>query len=92
MRLALLLASLAVAQGAAAAAADPEKGRALHRVCEQCHGTEPYQPGKAKVKSLAALRREVARWGDYYNPALSKQDVADLVAFLNRDFYRFPEK
>ena len=92
MRPVVLLAALAIAQGASAAAGDPEKGRQVHRVCEQCHGTEPYQPGKAKIKSLAALRRAVVRWGDYYNPALSKQEVDDLVAYLNRDFYRFPEK
>ncbi|MGE5795081.1 MAG: c-type cytochrome [Bacteroidota bacterium] len=92
MKRVALLAAMAIAQGSAFAAGDPEKGQALHRVCEQCHGTGPYQPGKAKVKSLAALRREVARWGDYYNPALSKRDVDDLVAYLNRDFYRFPEK
>jgi hypothetical protein len=41
---------------------------------------------------MSRPRRAVARWGDYYNPALSKRDVDDLVAYLNRDFYRLPEK
>jgi hypothetical protein len=43
-----------------------------------------------KLGSLAALRREVVRWSDYYNPKLTKTEVEDLVAYLNRDFYRFP--
>jgi hypothetical protein len=41
------------------------------------------------VFMLAALHDEVVRWGDYYNPALNAQEVDDLVAYLNRDFYRF---
>ena len=39
---------------------------------------------------LAALRRETARWADYYNPRPTKAEIEDLVAYLNRDFYRFP--
>jgi hypothetical protein len=41
---------------------------------------------------MSRPRRAVVRCGDYYNPALSKRDVDDLVAYLNRDFYRLPEK
>lgn len=71
-------------------AGDPVKGETLHQSCLQCHGTEVYVPPKRKISSLAALRRETARWGDYYNPKLSKSEIEDLVAYLNRDFYRFP--
>lgn len=71
-------------------AGDPVRGEQLHRICEQCHGTAPYVSPRRRVTSLKALRREVARYGDYYNPRLSKQDVEDLVAWLNRDFYKFP--
>ena len=75
---------------AAQAAGDAVKGETLHRSCLQCHGTEVYVPPKRKVASLAALRRETARWADYYNPAFTRAQVDDLVAYLNRDFYRFP--
>jgi mono/diheme cytochrome c family protein len=71
-------------------AGDPVKGETLHQSCLQCHGTELYVPPKRKITSLAALRRETARWGDYYNPKLTKREIEDLVAYLNRDFYRFP--
>jgi mono/diheme cytochrome c family protein len=85
---ALHVALLAIAP-AALAAGDPEKGKALHESCLQCHGTELYVPPKRKVKTLKELERETLRWGGYYNPKLSKQEVADLVAWLNRDFYKF---
>ncbi len=70
-------------------AGDPAKGETLHQSCLQCHGTEVYVPPKRQISSLSALRRETARWGDYYNPKLTKSEIEDLVAYLNRDFYRF---
>lgn len=74
---------------AALAAGDAANGERLHRSCLQCHGTEVYVPG-AHIKSLAALRNETARWADYYNPKLTRSEIDDLVAYLNRDFYKLP--
>lgn len=82
-------AALLMAGTGAQAAGDAAKGEKLHASCLQCHGTELYVPPKRKVPSLAALRKETARWGDHYNPAFSKGEIDDLVAYLNRDFYRF---
>jgi mono/diheme cytochrome c family protein len=73
----------------AQAAGDPGRGAALHEACLGCHGTELYVPPKAKVKTLSALKKEVDRWNDRYNPKFSKQEIEDLVAYLNRDFYKF---
>ena len=70
---------------------DPARGETLHRSCLQCHGTELYVPPKRKVKSLDQLRRETARWAGMYNPGFTPAETEDLVAYLNRDFYRFPE-
>lgn len=81
----------ALLPAAASAAGDPARGEQLHRICEQCHGTALYVSPRRRVTSLKALRGEVQRYGDYYNPRLSKKDVDDLVAWLNRDFYKFPE-
>ena len=82
-------AALLLGSPAAPAAGDAAKGEKLHQSCLQCHGTEVYVPPKRKVGSLAALRKVTARWGDYYNPAFSKAEIDDLVAYLNRDFYQF---
>jgi len=72
-----------------AGAGDPVKGEVLHRDCLGCHGTELYVPPRAKVKTLAALKKETERWNDRMNPKFTKQEIEDLVAYLNRDFYKF---
>ena len=84
-----LAAFLALWSSAALPAGDPVNGERLHRSCLQCHGTEVYMPPERKVTSLAALRRATVRWSDMYNPRFTKAEIDDLVAFLNRDFYRF---
>ncbi|MEW6293145.1 MAG: hypothetical protein AB1544_07540 [Pseudomonadota bacterium] len=68
---------------------DAARGAELHKICLDCHGTELYARPDRKVKSGDALRKELLRWGDYYNPALTEQDIDDLYAYLNRDFYKF---
>lgn len=84
-----LLSSLAIFACAEKPKGDPARGAQLHEICLDCHGTAPYTRPDRKIKSREALRKEVIRWGDYYNPALSAQDVDDLVAYLERDFYKF---
>lgn len=68
---------------------DPQRGENVHKVCLDCHGTELYATPGHKIKSLAALRKEVARWGDYYSPAFTPQDNEDVVVYLNAQFYKF---
>lgn len=75
----------------AVATGDPARGEKLHQECVGCHGTELYVPPKAKLKALSALKKEVEAWNDHMNPKFTAQEVADLVAYLNRDFYKFPE-
>lgn len=90
MRAALLVVLLGLAALPVRAAGDADKGEKLHQSCLGCHGTELYVPPKRRVKSLAALKKETARWADMYNPRFTRAEVDDLVAYLNRDFYRFP--
>jgi mono/diheme cytochrome c family protein len=78
-----------VLAGNAPAAGDPVRGGKLHQDCLGCHGTELYGPPRAKVKTLSALKKEVERWNDRMNPKFTKQEVEDLVAWLNREFYKF---
>lgn len=89
MRRAGLALLLGLASCSPPPAGDPAAGQRLHSSCLQCHGTELYVPPQRKVTSLEALRRETERWGDMYNPKLTDAEIADLVAYLNRDFYRF---
>ena len=39
--------------------------------------------------SLKALRKDVKRWGTYYAPALTDQEVEDITTWLNEKFYKF---
>jgi mono/diheme cytochrome c family protein len=84
-----LAGALLLAGCTAAPKGDPVRGMEVHKVCLDCHGTELYTSPKRKIASLDALRKDVVRWGDYYAPALSEQDVDDITAYLNRDFYKF---
>lgn len=87
--LAMAAASLMTACGEPPAKGDPVRGAQIHEVCLDCHGTGLYTKPDRKIKSLEALRKDVRRWGDYYAPALSEQDIDDVTAYLNRDFYKF---
>ncbi len=80
---------LLVGAGTMNAQADADRGAKAHEICLQCHGTELYVPPRRKIQSLSALRKEVERWSRSYNPKLSKAEIDDLVAYLDRDFYKF---
>jgi len=84
-----LLAGCSASSSSPPTTGDPVRGEKVHAVCLDCHGTGVYTSAERKVKSLKALRQEVARWGDYYSPALSEQDNADVVVYLNTHFYKF---
>lgn len=86
----LLLMVLLCGPAAGYAAGDPVRGEKLHADCLGCHGVALYAPSRAKIKTPATLKKEVERWNDRMNPKFSKQDIEDLLAFLNRDFYKFP--
>ena len=84
-----LVVPLLFASGAHALTGDVARGEKLHEKCLNCHGTRLYEPDKRKIKSLKALRKDVKRWGTYYAPALSEQEVEDITAWLNEKFYKF---
>ena len=65
------------------------RGEEIHKVCMPCHGTTLYVSPQRKITSFPELREEVARWGDYYDPALTQQDIDDVTAYLNTRFYKF---
>lgn len=87
----LLAAGAALALAASAdAAGDPARGAKLHEDCLGCHGTELYLPPRARVKTLSALKKETEKWNDRMNPKFTKQEIEDIVAWLNTTFYKFP--
>jgi len=68
-------------------AADPAKGKALvEQICTDCHGSEVY--GR-KIKSLAALQAQVEICVTATKTDWSLAQKEDVVAYLNKEFYKF---
>jgi mono/diheme cytochrome c family protein len=86
-----LLALLAVsAAPAAPPAADIEHGKALHdKNCMGCHDTKAYTSADRKIETLDALNQRVHMCTRAAGVAWSDSDVADVIAYLNTNFYKF---
>lgn len=81
-----------VAGATAAAAADVAKGKALvQKHCTACHGTEVYSRPNHRMKSLEMLRNQLGRCQQAAGVKLTKQEAADIVAYLNQTFYKFKQ-
>jgi hypothetical protein len=88
MRLASALTMLVLA--AAAAAQDPERGRALYEThCGDCHYERVHDRLKSDIKDLADLRDAVARWAPQTRRNFAADELADIVEYLNLSHYRF---
>jgi hypothetical protein len=100
--LAFLAVSLAVflaASPPALAAGDAAVGAKLVQAkgCELCHERQPMHGAKAiylrpnrKVHSLGELRAQVSACNHGLGLELSPAEERDVVAFLDREYYRFP--
>lgn len=53
----------------------------------------PAEPARFKgsPQSLAVLRDAVIRRNDFLNPKMTPQEIADVVAYLNVTYYKFPQ-
>lgn len=73
-----------------AAAQDAARGKLLYENhCDGCHYERVHDraPGKSRVHSLAELRAEVARRAAQIPQRLAPEDLADIVAYLDRSHY-----
>lgn len=76
----------------AAQAQDADRGRLLYEThCLGCHYERIHRraPERALVKSLAALRLEVARRAALVPRRFSPDELDDIAEYLNRSHYRF---
>ncbi len=84
---------------ALAPAADPARGGELviEAQCESCHddrygggdGTQIYRRSDRRVNSLAQLATQVSVCNSQLNTGWFPEDEAHVVAYLNRQHYRF---
>ena len=88
---ALLLAAL-LGTALAAQAQDARRGRQLYEThCLSCHYEHVHEraPERRVVKSLAQLRQEVARRALLTQVRFTREDLADVVAYLDQSHYHF---
>lgn len=89
-RLSLLLAAgLAAGCGTKELQGDARRGEVLHASCLSCHGTDIYAAPERKVKSPDQLKAALKQWNDIYSPGFNEQEMADLLAYMNTNFYKF---
>lgn len=91
--IALFVLGMLAGSGAAQAAdrpADPSAGEALVKThCMRCHGTEVYNKNPLKITSLAGLRHQLDNCTHATGVQWSKQQMEDVIAYLNKNFYHF---
>lgn len=90
---ALAAAALGAAQPArAAGGSELARGKALHnQACLACHDPSVYTRPNHKIRSLAALRRQVSGCQQAAGANWSPAERAAVIDYLNRTFYHFPE-
>lgn len=89
--------ALALALAPAARAADTTllpgnaaQGEKLHAAqCVGCHGTEVYTRNDRRVESAAGLVKQVEFCNQQLRKKLSREQINDLIAYLNETYYRF---
>jgi mono/diheme cytochrome c family protein len=85
-----LLAGMALAAGAALAQ-DAGRGRVLYETyCQACHYERIHkrEPSQSLVQSLQDLRAEVIFRSRFTAQTYTRQDIEDIVEYLNRSHYR----
>jgi len=82
--------AMLVAQSASAAEGVDAQGL-IENNCSSCHGSEMYTREDRKVNSLSALEKQVAACNSNLNAGLSDDDMAAVVALLNKEYYKFAQ-
>lgn len=80
-------------------AADADRGEQLHNSqCIACHasrfgdnGAEIYTRTNRRVQSFEGLQSQVNRCKNNLQIVWFDEDVADVVAYLNRQYYKFEQ-
>lgn len=89
----LALAGLAAAPAAFPTAllpGDAARGKALHQAqCTACHDSSVYTRENRRVKSVEGLLGQVEFCNRNLGGKLSREQVNDLVQYLNQAYYKF---
>jgi cytochrome c5 len=84
-----VVAALALAAAPLVNAADAGHGKTLHdRHCTRCHDTAIYARPESTIQDFAALRERVQQCELAAELLWFEEDVDDVAAYLNREYYR----
>lgn len=74
------------------AAGDATKGETLFSdaKCLICHGTEVFTAPDRIINDLTALEEQVRFCDTKLNANWFDEDIHDVVAYLNQQYYKFP--
>lgn len=78
------------AQAAALLPGDAERGKTLHQAqCTACHDSRVYTRANRRVQSIEGLIGQVNFCNRNLGNKLSREQVSDLVQYLNQTYYKF---
>lgn len=70
-----------------------ERGEALYRNhCTECHESIVHIRDKPSARSIQQLRQQVIRWAAEINQEWGREEIGDVTAYLNANYYRFPDR
>jgi len=73
-------------------AADPVKGKTLHdQKCFGCHDTRQYTRKNRIIHTFEDLQGRVEFCDAASKAGFSPEDIEDVVAYLNKEFYKFKQ-
>jgi len=58
--------------------------------CNACHTAQVHWRDKRLVKTWDDLRYQIARWQRISGQNWSREEIDDVAAYLNREFYGLP--
>lgn len=71
----------------------PLRGQMLYENhCLSCHESIVHIRGKQRTRSLAELRGTVTHWASYLRLRWDKEEVEDVVNYLNNHYYKFESR
>ena len=72
---------------------DFERGRMLYETrCLGCHESTDHIESKRTVGSLRELRHQIVRWSVETESNWRKNEIDDVLEFLNKRHYRFEDE
>jgi mono/diheme cytochrome c family protein len=84
-------ASPPVAVVPSASIAAPDRGQLLYETaCKGCHDTQTHWRSRHFVRDWSTLIEQVTRWQSVAGQTWRGEDIEDVAAYLNREFYRLP--